>query len=246
VGVTDRQTSSMVEAVQRWRIAFRRGVPALDLGPPEIARIWEEGLTAAGIPVVMSAAATPRPRLAFAAPLPPGRAAEHDLADLVLGERWSLPRLRAALAAALPAGFEVVDLYDVWLGAPSITAALNAMSQRATVAGATSTELAGAAGELLAAVRLERNRAKGTERRVTYDLRPLILELEVVGTPSGAPGSGDLATVRMALRTSSDGPSGRPDEVILALAEALGRELQLVELVRERLWTAEEVPTLAR
>jgi hypothetical protein len=34
--------------------------------------------------------------------------------------------------------------------------------------------------------------------------------------------------------------------VILALAEALGRELQLVELVRERLWTAEEVPTLAR
>jgi hypothetical protein len=68
----------------------------------------------------------------------------------------------------------------------------------------------------------------------------------VVGTPSGAPGSGDLAIVRMTLRTSSDGPSGRPDEVILALAEALGRELQLVELVRERLWTAEEVPTLAR
>ncbi len=245
MGATDRQTSSMVEAVQRWRIAFRRGSPALDLGPPEIARVWEESLAAAGIPVVMSAAATPRPRLTFAAPLPPGRAAEHDLADLVLAERWPLPRLRAAIAAALPAGIEIVDLYDVWLAAPSITAALNAMSHRATVAGATPIELAAAARELLAADRLERNRAKGTERRVTYDLRPLILELEV-GTASGASGSGGLAVMRMALRTSSDGPSGRPDEVILALGEALGRELQLVELVRERLWTADEVPTLAR
>ena len=70
----------------------------------------------------MSAAATPRPRLSFAAPLPPGRAAEHDLADLVIGERWTAARVRALLEAALPAGFELVDLFDVWLGAPALTA----------------------------------------------------------------------------------------------------------------------------
>src|SRR5664279_1154511 len=103
----------MVEAVQRWRIAFRRVSPALDLGPPEIARAWEIALEAAGVPVLMSAAAKPRPRLTFAAPLPPGRIAEHDLADVVLAERWPLARLRGALSAALPAGLEVVDLYDV-------------------------------------------------------------------------------------------------------------------------------------
>lgn len=237
----------MVEPVQRWRIAFRRGEPALDLGPPEITRAWEEGLVAAGIPVVMSSAAKPRPRLTFAAPLPPGRAAEHDLADLVVGERWPMARLRAALGTALPVGFEVIDLYDVWLGAPAITAVLNAMSHRATVAGATATELAGAAGRLLAADRLERNRAKGTEQRVTYDLRPLILELDVAeGAPPRSAGDGGTTIVRMALRTSPDGPSGRPDEVVLALGEDLDRNLQLVELVREREWTADEVPTLAR
>lgn len=48
----------------------------------------------------------------------------------------------------------------------------------------------------------------------------------------------------MILRTSSDGPSGRPDEVILTVGEALGRELELLELIRERLWTADEAPTL--
>ena len=224
----------MVEAVQRWRIAFRRGSPALELGPPEIARAWELALAAAGIPVMMSAAAKPRARLTFAAPLPPGRVAEHDLADVVLAERWSLPRLRAAISAALPAGLEVVDLYDVWLHAPSITAMLNAMSHRATVSGAPAADLALAAGELLAADRLERTRIKGVEQRQSYDLRPLILGLATAGE-----------VVRMILRTSSDGPSGRPDELLLALGEAAGHPLELVELVRERLWTADEVPTLA-
>jgi radical SAM-linked protein len=239
----------MVEAVQRWRIAFRRGSPALELGPPEIARAWEAGLAGAGIPVLMSAATKPRPRLAFAAPLPPGRVAEYDLADLVLGERWSLPRLRAALAAALPAGFEVVDLNDVWLGAPAITAMLNAMSHRATVVGAGTAELAAAGRGLLAVDRLERTRAKGAEQRLAYDLRPLILELEVSDDPASVhstAGSGSTPIVRMALRTSSDGPSGRPDEVILAIGEAAGRDLQMVELVRERLWTSDEIPTLRR
>jgi radical SAM-linked protein len=228
----------MVEAVQRWRLAFRRGAPALELGPPDIARAWETALAAAGVPVVMTAAAKPRPRLTFAAALPPGRVAEHDLADFVLAERWSLPRLRAALGAVLPDGFAIVDLFDVWLGAPSITAALNAMSHRATVSGATVTELEGAVRTLLASPRLERTRAKGAEQRTSYDLRPLILALEVA-VAGDAP---EAPVVRMILRTSSDGPAGRPDEVVLALGEVLGRPLELIGLVRERLWTSDEVP----
>ncbi len=224
----------MVEAVQRWRIAFRRDAPALDLGPPEIVRAFETALDAAGVPVVMSAAAKPRPRLAFAAPLPPGRIAEHDLADIVLGERWPLARLRSALTATLPAGLWLVDLYDVWLHAPSLPAVLNAMSHRAVLAGTTPGQLSTAAGELLAAKRLNRTRTKGAEQRQAYDLRPLILGLEV-----------DDLVVRMILRASSDGPSGRPDELLLALAEAAGQPLEQVQLVRERLWTADEVPILA-
>ena len=240
----------MEEPIQRWRIAFRRHAPALDLGPPDITRAWEDALASAGIPVVMSAAARPRPRLTFAAPLPPGRIAEHDVADVVLCERWPIARLRAGLEAGLPSGFEVVELYDVWLGAPSITAALDAVSTRATVRGATGPELIDAVRALLAAGRLERTRAKGSEQRIAYDLRPLILELEVgeeprVGSPVTA-GAGETSVVRMLLRSSSDGPSGRPDEVLAALGEVAGHELELVEQVRERLWTSDEVASLRR
>jgi radical SAM-linked protein len=240
----------MVEAIQRWRIAFRRGEPALGLGPAEIARAWESGLAGSAIPIVLSAAATPRPKLTFASPLPAGRPAEHDLADLVLGERWPLARLRPALAAALPDGFEVVDLYDVWLGAPALAAALSATSHRARLRGASSDELGAAAEELMAATSLSRSRAR-SDGRVSYDLRPLILDLasrpagptgdEAAGRPAdGAAG----AILRVILRSASDGPAGRPDEVILALGEHLGRTLELVDLVRERLWTADELPVL--
>jgi radical SAM-linked protein len=230
----------MLEAVQRWRIAFRRGEPALDLRPPEIARAWEGALIAAGLPVVMSAAATPRPRLSFAAPLPPGRVAEHDLADLVIGERWTAARVRALLDASLPPGFELVDLFDVWLGAPALTAVLNAMGYRAVVTGAGPLGVAGAVGALLAADRLHRSRSKGSERSVTYDLRPLIVGLAANPGPIVT----EQTIVRMILRSSSDGPSGRPDEVVLALGEVLGAQLEVAELVRERLWTADEIPTL--
>ncbi len=226
----------MIEGIQRWRIAFRRAAPALELGPPEIARAWEAALAEAGVPVVLSAAAKPRPRLTFAAGLPPGRVAEHELLDVVLAERWPLARLRTALAAALPEGLGIVDLYDVWLGAPSVSAALSATTHRVTVDGASPAQLAHATGALLERPTLERTRAKSAERQTTYDLRPLILELE---TRSGS------MVVRMLLRASSDGPSGRPDEVVLALGEVIGRELELVDLVRDRLWTNDETPSLA-
>ncbi|MGH2465565.1 MAG: DUF2344 domain-containing protein, partial [Candidatus Limnocylindrales bacterium] len=179
-------------------------------------------------------------RLSFAAPLPPGRRAEHDLADVVLGERWTAARLRSLLLATLPAGFELVDLFDVWLGAPAPTAALAAIGHRAVIRGGESRDVADAVATLLAADRLERSRSKGSERSVSYDLRPLIVNLDAIP----APDADKQTIVRMILRVSSDGPSGRPDEVILALGEVIGAQLEVAELVRERLWTVDETPTL--
>jgi radical SAM-linked protein len=244
----------MVEAVQRWRIAFRRAEPALGLGPAEIARAWEDGLVGSGIPVLLGAAARPRPKLTFALPLPAGRPAEHDLADLILTERWPLARFRRALVDALPAGFALVELYDVWLGAPTISGAVAAAAYRGRLDGLTEEELARASGLLLAASELSRVRPKG-DGQARYDLRPLIVDLAAhvwpPSVPAGVPGSGpgmgpaSEAVLRMLLRASSDGPSGRPEEVALAIGERLGRTLRLVDLVRERVWTADEAASLS-
>lgn len=238
--MVDRSGGPSNEARQRWRVVFARDAEARFLAHLDAVTQWERALRRAGVPVALSQGNTPRPKLAFAAPLPLGMLGERELVDVVLAERLTLPTLRSRLEGQLPAGYRLVDLFDVWLGEPAAASRLAAADYRVAVRGASVAELARAAEMLLAADSLERARPKGEGRSVAYDLRPLLLELNVAEAPdpisSGAP-----AVVRMRLRHAQDGGAGRPEEVVLALGEALGRELELDVVVRERLLAADEL-----
>ena len=200
--------------------------------------MWAAALGAAGIPLASGGGKSPRVRLSFAAPAPAGVPCERELLDIVLTERLARAELRDRLEQACPAGRRIVDLFDVWLGEPSITARLGAADYRIVVAGATPDELTAAARALISAGSLPRSRAKGEGRTVDYDLRPLILDLAAV--PGQTPAAG-RATFQARLRLAQDGPSGRIDELVLALAEQVGGELTLVSAVRERLLTSDEL-----
>ena len=71
---------------QRWRLVVRRSEEGPSLTQRELADAWEEVLTGSGLPVAWTDAATPRIRLSFGAPLPPGAAGEAELVDLYLTE----------------------------------------------------------------------------------------------------------------------------------------------------------------
>jgi radical SAM-linked protein len=210
------------------------------------------------VPVSMSEGFNPRPRLVFAAPLPLGMLAEHELADLVLAERLTMPNLRERLARCLPPGYAVTDLFDVWVGAPALAPQLVAADYRVTLLGVEASALAAAVERLLAAESLPRTRAK-ENRTIRYDLRPLIHELRAGGGPA--------ATLWMRLRHSQAGGTGRADEVVSVLADEVGLrsswgggdedvgggvaqpavadgnlQLEAVTPVRERLWLVGEVP----
>ncbi len=220
------------EIRQRWRIAFARDEPLLGLGQPGIASLWEESFRLAGLPVAMSQARNPRPRLAFAAPLPLGMPAEHELLDAVMGARLTIGTVRERLAGSLPAGLRLVDLFDVWTGEPALPATLAAADYRVPVRGESSGALGEVCQRLLTAPALQRERVKGEGSAIRYDLRPLILSL-AVATPA--------PILRMRLRHAQDGGIGRPDEVLLALEDLLGRQLEVGPTVRERLWTGDEL-----
>ena len=228
----------MSEARQRWRIVFARDAAESSITAAEEVGLWTAGLGAAGIPLASGGGKTARPRLTLAAPAPVGVRCERELLDLVLTERLTRAELRERLERACPAGRRIVDLFDVWLGEPSITARLGAADYRIVVGGASPDELAAAARALVAAGSLPRRRSKGEGRTVDYDLRPLVLDLAAVPDPTPAR---DQATFRARLRLVQDGPSGRTEELVLALAEQAGRELRLVSAVRERLLTIDEV-----
>ena len=221
------------EARQRWRLVLRRSTEAPALTQREIAEAWEEAAVTSGLPVAWTDAATPRIRLAFGAPLPVGVGGEAELMDLYLTERWPTWRVRKVLAEKLPAGWTLVDLYDVWLAGPALPGRVVAADYRIELAGRAEARVVEAAcARLMARETLPRDRLKGG-MAVRYDLRPLLADIRVVE-------SGPPVVVRARTRFHPELGTGRPDEVIAALAEAAGEPLSAASVTRERLILADD------
>jgi radical SAM-linked protein len=240
--VDDRSGGRPAEPRQRWRIVFARPAPpSPEHGDGLVA--WEAALAAARLPLAFSQGRNARPRVALAAALPIGVAGEAELADVVLTERLMRSEVRSRLDGRLPGGHCLVDLFDVWLGEPSLAASLAAADYRLDVRGAGAAELGEACRALLASPALERTRSKGEGRSVAYDLRPLLLRLDALPGAAPAAAADGAATLSMRLHHGQEGGAGRPDEVVLALGERLDRQVSVASAVRERLVTSDELPT---
>ena len=160
-------------------------------------------------------------------------AANGELIDLVLTERWPVWRVRAVVDDVLPPGWRLMDLYDVWLAGPPLAGRVAAADYRIVLSGEVPLDrVRAAATALLAAERLPRERAKGSGT-VAYDLRPLLLDLAVSAGPP--------ATVACRTRLHPELGSGRPEEVLLALAAQAGVDLNPIEVIRDRLLLADDV-----
>lgn len=221
----------MSEVKQRWRLVFARDAEAQFLSHLDAVRLWERAFRRGEIPVATSEGFTPRSKLIFAAPLQLGMLAEHELADLFLAERLTAPDLRDRLAAGMPRGYRVVDLHDVWVGAPAMAPQLAAADYRLTLLNVERSPLERAAATLMAAERLPRERRK-EERSIEYDLRPLLLDLRVIpANPESVPPETAAAVAAtglwMRLRHSQERGSGRADEVVAALADEMGLAAQV-------------------
>ncbi len=223
---------------QRWRAVYRRRPDAPPLPQRDQLTAWETSLAVSGLPLAGGAVPGLRPRLVFAAPLAVGVPAERELVDLFLVDRRSVAEVRVRLAGSLPAGHELIEVYDVWLGAPPLSGQVTAADYRvelATLDGLAPdrARLAATCEQLLSAPTLPRTRDKGG-RAVSYDLRPLVADVIV------APGSGSVAALRIRVRFDPERGVGRPDEVLAALSELAGMPLEASLLVRERIVLAGE------
>ena len=149
-------------------------------------------------------------------------------------ERLPAWQVREALADRLPDGWSLVDLADVWLGGPPLAGRVAAADYQVTLGGEPGGEaVARAAAALLAARSIQRERAKG-DAMVHYDLRPLLLDVQVVDP-------GPPVTVRIRTRFHPELGTGRPEEVVLALADEVGASITIEAIVRERLLLVDEL-----
>ena len=226
------------EVRQRWRLTFARAVAADAETIPgrEYIELWEAAIAASGLPVATTEAG--RFRFTLGAPLPARTAGQAELADLWLTERVAAWRVREGLESELPPGHELVWVEDVWLGAPALVGRVAAADYCVTLGGGIDrSAIDTAAKGVLASDQLIRERAKGGGVK-TYDLRPLIVSIE---TESNDGGGDEGLLVRMRTRIHPELGSGRPEEVIAALAVALGSPLEPVATVRERLVLLEDL-----
>ena len=229
-GTTDAPATPSV-ARQRWRLVLARDAGPEAVTGRELAETWDDAIEETGLPVHRPAGRS-RARIAFGAPVPAAMALERELADLVLSEfvpRW---RVREALERRLPAGWRLVDLYDVWPGAPALAGQVVAADYRFELEEQDPGAVASAAANLLASDHLPRQRRKGTDT-VEYDLRPLLAEVAIAS-------AGPPVVVRARTRFDPVLGTGRPEEVVAALGDRLGVDLQPRWIVRERVLLADD------
>ena len=228
----DRPDPPPAPARQRWRLVLSRDAGAPALAGRELADAFEIGFEASGLPLAR-AAGRMRTRVAFGAPLPLGVVGERELADVFLTELVPAALVRDRIGTCLPEGWRLVELFDVWLGAPPLAGQVAAADYRIAIDSTDPEVLATACEGLLGAKALLRERAKGTTV-VAYDLRPLVDDVRVVDV-------GPPAVIRARTRFDPTRGTGRPEEVVAALGDRLGVPLEVVSIVRERLILADEL-----
>jgi radical SAM-linked protein len=210
-----------------------RSAGAPELAQREVAEGWVAAIEDAGLPVAWTEGARSRPRIAFGAPLPIGMAANAELIDVVLTERWPVWRLRESLTDRLPTGWSLVDVQDVWLAGPPLAGRVAAADYRVVLAGDMPIDrLRASAVELLSAPSLPRSRARGDDT-VEYDLRPLLIDIAIEGGPP--------VTVLTRTRFHPELGTGRPEEVVAALSDRMGETVEASSIVRERLVLTEDL-----
>ena len=217
---------------QRWRLILSREAGQAGLTGRELITAWEAALDACGLPIHRPIGKG-RSRIALGAPVPAAIALDHELADVVLTEFCPAWTVREALVGRVPEGWHLVEVHDVWLGAPALAGQVAAADYRIEIEGAEAAAIAPAAATILACSRLPRARAKGGAT-VAYDLRPLLIDVAVAD-------AGPPLVIRARTRFDPALGTGRPEEVVAALGDVAGVELAIGRVVRERLILADEL-----
>jgi radical SAM-linked protein len=200
-----------MEQKTRLRITFAKGEEIKYTSHLDLMRLWERTLRRARVPLAYSRGFNPRPKIAFAAPLPVGFTSRGEVMDVVLERRMSPYNFARSLAPHLPPGLELLSVEEVYPQLPSLQSQVCSAEYRVTVAwDGSQEEMEGRLQELLSAEQLLRQR-----RGKDYDLRPLIEDLWIEGKEA------DGWILGMRLRAGDQG-TGRPDEVLGALGLAEG------------------------
>ncbi len=222
------------EERQRLRIRYARGDSIKFISHQDEFRAWERALRRADLPILYKRGFNPQPHIQFASPLGVGFSGQQETVDITLSTPMDLFEVKQQLNAHLPPGLIVQSIAETDLKGPALQTLLigadYAVSILASSDDLPEVELRASIDSWLASAELWRTRErKGKQYR--YNLRPLILELSLVGYHA------DSSEYELFLRVQQrEGATGRPDEVIDVLGlDRYARRMQRTRLYFENL-----------
>ena len=196
--------------MHRLRTRFRRGEEIKFISHLDIMRLWERALHRAQIHLAYSEGFNPRPRISLAAPLSVGVTGEAELMDVFVTKSVSPHWFTNAVSRQLPHGIEILDVYQIAPGIPSLQSQVRYAEYEVEVSTEKSSkDIESSISGLLSVEHLPWYHHRDTGRR-NYDLRPLIDDIWLIDWCHS------YCTIGLKLRCDNSG-SGRPEQVALAL-----------------------------
>lgn len=208
--------------VQRLRVRYARRGRLRFASHRDFQRALERALRRAEVPVAFSAGFTPHPRISYAGAAPTGTASEAEYLELALAQRREPSAVHAALARALPAGFDVCEVVEAHT--PDLAARLEVSVWEVRLPGVPDEVAAAALAAFLGrdAVAVDRLTKDGVRR---LDARAAVVTAELVrrAAPAGVPES-RVACAILNLVVRHSVPAVRPDDVLAGLRLVAGLE----------------------
>ena len=211
--------------VQRLRIRYSLGAEATNLGQRELASAWEQACRTAALPLAYSEGKRPSPLLAIAAPLPQDVTSDCELLDLVLSERTDPSNALTRITPCLPAGIRPSAVDEVGVSAPSLQSQVRWAEYEVSSQHIDAQLVRESISRTLKATVLPAEYQREKKVR-TYDLRPLILALELTASAENA------AVIIMRLRAEPQ-RTARADQVASVLRLPDERRIHRTRLVLE-------------
>ena len=218
--------------VQRLWMRIARTDEARFLSHLEAMTAWLRALRRVGAPLAYSQGFHPHPKIAFSAASPLGEATLGDYMDLSLTAEVDAVALMNALKATVPPGFDVLDVAEVPLRAPSLMSLNEGGIYKLQLPGRDPDAVAAQVAQILAMPEIivqRRTKSKGPKGQrglAPVNIRPMIHELRV--EPLAVP------TVHAVLVTA-EGKPGKAAEVLRLLTDdgATSRVIRVDTLRRD-------------
>ncbi len=191
------------EDITRIRVLYTKGESLRFTGHLDMQRIWERLLRRSSLPVRYSQGFHPRARLNLASALPLGFVSQSELLDFWMNEPLPINEIHSRLSNTAPPGLEIKEVSQATLSEDALQVQMAASEFEVEFFDPQDPEeLKEKVDDFLAQDTIMRRR-----RKKLYDLRPLVLEINVLNRENDEP------ALQMKLK-AEEGATGRPDEVM--------------------------------